>query len=83
MPVGMIVGEFSVEEIWENSPKEIWARTKDFSGVDKHFYDEYFEGREKAFAIKISGVLLYETPIDPYKSNEKFTPPQSFCYIKN
>ena len=83
MPVGKIIGEFSFDEILELTPSELWAKTKDFSGVEKQFYDKYFEGRTKAFAIKIKKVTLYETPINPYDSKEKFTPPQSFSYIKN
>lgn len=82
MPVGMIVGEFSIEEILEYSPTELWAKTKEFSGIEKEFYDEYFEGRTKAFAIKIKKAKLYEIPINPYDSEEKFTAPQSFSYIK-
>ena len=82
MPVGKIVGEFSFDEILELSPTELWAKTKDFSGVEKQFYDEYFEGRTKAFAIRIKKVTLYKTPINPYDSVEKFTPPQSFSYIR-
>lgn len=82
MPVGKIVGEFSIDEILEYSPTELWAKTKEFSGVEKEFYDEYFEGRTKAFAIKIKKAKRYDVPINPYDSEEKFTPPQSFSYIK-
>jgi predicted transcriptional regulator len=82
MPIGKIVGEFSIDEILEYSPTELWEVTQKFSGVEKKFYDEYFEGRKKAFAIKIKKVTLYDTPINPYDSEEKFTPPQSFSYIK-
>jgi predicted transcriptional regulator len=82
MPIGRIVGEFSVEEIFEFSPIELWAKTKKFSGIEKEFYDKYFEGRTKAFAIKIKKATLYEVPINPYEREEKFRPPQSFSYIK-
>jgi predicted transcriptional regulator len=81
MPVGKIVGEFSIDAIWENSPDALWKATKDFSGIDKHFFDDYFRGRGKAFAIKIHKATLYEQPIDPYKGTDKFTPPQSFSYL--
>ncbi|MBL7815635.1 MAG: ASCH domain-containing protein [Saprospiraceae bacterium] len=81
MPVGKIVGEFSIEEILESTPSEIWAKTKDFSGVEKSFYDDYFEGRTKAFAIKIKDAVLYDIPINPYETENKFTAPQSFSYI--
>ena len=82
MPVGKIVGEFSIDEILEHSPKELWAKTKEYAGVEKQFYDEYFEGKTKAFAIKIKEAILYDTPINPYNSKIKFTAPQSFSYIR-
>jgi predicted transcriptional regulator len=82
MPVGKIVGEFIIDEILEFSPTELWSKTKEFSGVEKQFYDEYFEGKTKAFAIKIKETLLYDTPINPYDLEVKFTAPQSFSYIR-
>jgi predicted transcriptional regulator len=83
MPVGKIVGEFSIEEILEHTPTELWAKTKEYSGIAKEFFDEYFDGRSKAFAIKIKETTLYDIPINPYESEERFTPPQSFSYISN
>lgn len=83
MPIGKIVGEFSIDEILEFSPSELWEVTKDFAGIDKQFYDEYFEGKKKAFAIKIKKATLYKIPINPYGLEEKFTAPQSFLYIES
>lgn len=81
MPVGMIVGEFSIEEVIEGSPKKIWDLTKKYSGVDKTFYNKYFEGRSKGFAIKIKKTTRYETPVDPRIIFNSFAAPQSFCYL--
>lgn len=82
LPVGKIVGEFDIDEILENSPKDIWNKTKDYSGVKASFYDEYFSGREKAFAIKISSTKKYIDEICPYTRLDNFTAPQSFMYAK-
>ncbi|WP_291907307.1 ASCH domain-containing protein [Chitinophaga sp. CB10] len=81
MPVGKIVGEFTIEEILHNSPEIIWSETKEFSGVKKEFYNSYFEGRSSAFAIKISNPVLYKKPIDPKKKYKSFVAPQSFKYL--
>ncbi|MEN9611906.1 MAG: hypothetical protein RLZZ628_2720 [Bacteroidota bacterium] len=83
MPIGKIVGEFRVDEILENNPSDLWIETCPFSGIEKTFYDAYFEGKSKAFAIKIKDVQIYDEPINPYMKREKFTPPQSFCYLKS
>lgn len=81
MPVGKIVGEFEIERIIEDSPNNIWEQTQEYSGVDKSFFDYYFNDRDKGYAIKISKVKLYDKPIDPKLKYEKFTAPQSFKYL--
>lgn len=80
-PVGMIVGEFEIEDILEDCPKSIWKKTKDYSGVSRTFYDEYFSGREKGYAINIGTKRVYESAINPFEVLDSFTPPQSFIYL--
>lgn len=80
-PVKLVVGEAIIERIIEGSPEEVWNLTKDFSGIDRNFFDNYFHGKEKAFAYKLSDVKKYTTP----KKIEELgisKVPQSFCYIK-
>lgn len=62
-PEGMIVGEFTVEKIIEQEPKELWEQTQNDSGITKKFFDQYFEGRKKGYALKISSPKLYETQL--------------------
>ncbi|NPE55824.1 ASCH domain-containing protein [Dickeya dadantii] len=80
-PVGKLVGEFEVTEIHQGSPDSIWKITKSFAGIDKKYFDSYYEGRDKAVAIAIGKVDIYEKPRDLDSLGEKITPPQSFCYI--
>ncbi len=81
MPVGKIIGEFTVGEIINKSPNEVWLETKDFSGISFDYYKEYFEGKKEAFAIQIKEFCKYETPINPYEEFKNFNPPQSYKYI--
>ena len=81
MPVGKIVGEFTIEDVLVDDPQSIWRKTKLSSGITKRFFDEYFTGRNQAYAIKIGRLLLYDDPIDPYERWESFIPPQSFRYV--
>lgn len=83
MPVGKIIGEFTIDKIINKAPSEVWAETKDFSGISYEFFNEYFEGREEAFAIQIKNFYKYEKPINPYEELENFIPPQSFRYIND
>lgn len=80
-PMGMIVGEFSVEEVLVEEPETLWKETHEVSGISKDFFDQYFEGRKKGYALKVSSPQLYDEPIDPFKLFASFIPPQSFKYI--
>lgn len=83
MPVGQIVGEFSIKKIYRDDPNRLWNETKEYAGVGKKFYNEYFIGRTIGFAIEILEPFLYEEPIDPRDIMENFVAPQSFCYFGN
>jgi len=80
-PVGKIVGEFDVDEVLEGCPTKIWNQTKNNSGVCKVFYKDYFNGREKGYAIFIGEKVRYENEIDPYDVFKSFSAPQSFRYL--
>ena len=82
MPVGKIIGEFEIEKILMEHPSKIWQKTKKYSGITEEFYDAYFSGKEKAYAIKIKSLKEYIEPICPYLNNANFTAPQSFKYIE-
>lgn len=83
MPVGKVIGEFDFEEVLSDNPKQIWRLTSTFSGITKKFFNDYFDGRELAHAIKVAAVRRYEIP----KSLKDYIPsgaaPQSFCYVRD
>ena len=80
MPVGRIIGEFTIKHIHQDSPESIWSKTKRFSGINEDFFNEYYNGRDSAIAIEIDEAVLYKEPINPQKEYENFTAPQSFMY---
>lgn len=83
MPLGKVVGEFDFDIVLSDKPSAIWAETSIFSGITKKFFNEYFNGRDNAYAIKIAKVRRYKNP----RSLKEFVPsglaPQSFCYLSN
>lgn len=83
MPIGRIVGEFLIEKVLEDVPSQLWENTSTQSGITKAFYDLYFEGRDKAYALQIGKLIQYKEPINPYNLIEDFVPPQSFRYISD
>ena len=82
-PFGKVVGEFEIGGIIVNNPKELWKQTKDYSGISKPYFNEYFKGKDQGFAIKIKNFKKYDQPLDlsVYDKNIKAVP-QSFCYTE-
>jgi len=81
-PYGKVVGEFEIDNIIEDAPNNLWKQTKEFSGITKNFFNEYFKGKDTGFAIKIKDFIKYEVPVDlnEFDRNIKVAP-QSFCYL--
>lgn len=78
-PVKRIVGAFSIKNIIEKHPEQIWSECKHFSGIDEEGFFNYFRGEEKGFAIEIGDVEVFD-PINPKDIIPDFVAPQSFCY---
>jgi predicted transcriptional regulator len=81
MPVGRIIGEFTIKQIHKDSPESIWKKTKLYSGIDENFFNEYYDGRDLAVAIEVDKSFLYKESINPKEEYENFTAPQSFKYL--
>lgn len=82
-PYGKIVGEFKIGNILVDEPRNIWEQTKEFSGITKTYFNNYFKGRKTGFAIQIKDFRKYEKPLDINEFDKKLKgPPQSFCYTE-
>src|SRR5271169_2510130 len=75
-PVGRLVGEFDIGDILEGEPEELWATTRHGSAISKSYFDAYFNGRIRAYAIRIADVRRFDQPISPLDVFANFTPPQ-------
>lgn len=51
-PYGKVVGEFEIEDILVDNPYNIWKQTKEFSGISKSNFNEYFKGKQKDLLFK-------------------------------
>ena len=81
-PQKKIVGKFKYSGYIDGSPEEIWEATHDHSGISqKHFFNYYVE-KKIAYAIKIVSLTIFKPPVDPYKKDTAFRPPQSFMYVE-
>ncbi len=80
-PISKVIGEFEIGTVIKEPIGELWKLTKKYGGVEKEFFNKYFEQRKEGYAIQIKKTLLYKTEFDIY---EKYgvKPPQSFLYLK-
>lgn len=81
-PVKKIVGYFKSDKIIKDHPEKLWEQYKDHSGIGEFEFFEYFKERDFGFAIEISQLEIFETPIDPKIVMPNFVAPQSFRYIE-
>lgn len=80
-PVSKVVGEFKIDKIIGDTPDKVWKLTKDKAGITKSYFDNYFKGKQVAYAIKIKQATQYDKPIDLQDLGVKCAP-QSFMYLK-
>lgn len=80
-PIMKVVGEAEVEDILIDEPEVIWKKTEKKSGIDKKFFDKYYENREQAVAYKLKNVIAYQEPRE-LKEYGIACAPQSFQYVE-
>lgn len=82
-PVQKIIGSFTIQNVINDSPGELWERFGDVSGIeDRNRFMDYFEGKESGYAIGIESISQFERAIDPREYIDDFHPPVSFTYLK-
>lgn len=79
-PVRKVVGEAEVEDVLIDRPNIIWDITNKQAGIDKCFFDKYFDNREEAVAYKLRNVIEYVVPKTLSDLGVKVAP-QSYQYI--
>ncbi len=81
-PEKKIIGYFTLEKIIEDEPENLWKTCKDYSGIERDDFFEYYEGKETGYALKIDSFNTFEKPVDPYENLKNFVAPQSFHYVE-
>ena len=81
MPIKKVVAEAEIVAVLALDPNALWEKTKEYSGITKKFFDEYFKNRKIAYAYKLGEIKVYDEP----KALAEFglkSAPQSFAYAK-
>lgn len=81
-PIMKVVGEAEVEDILIDDPEIIWKKTEENSGIDKDFFNQYYNNREQAVAYKLKNIVEYKQPKE-LKEYGISNAPQSFCYVED
>ncbi|MBN73820.1 MAG: hypothetical protein CME32_31575 [Gimesia sp.] len=86
IPSKSLVAVAQISEIKVSSPQLLWGRVKHDAGVEKHEYDEYFQGANQAVGIVIiqPKMLFRPLPLDELRVMwPQFNPPQGFLYLSD
>lgn len=84
-PLMKLRGGFRVGQVWSGSPEEIWSTVSTLAGVSKRVFDDYYEGKNVAFALEIIDVWEYVRPLSLETLRARFpgfVVPQSYRYAK-
>lgn len=80
-PISKVVGEFEIDKIIHEDVCVLWAITRLNAGITPEFFDRYFEGKEKGYAIKVKNPKRYARRYD-IKEKYGIGAPQSFAYVE-
>ncbi|NOQ75296.1 MAG: hypothetical protein GQ574_25015 [Crocinitomix sp.] len=80
-PISKVIGEFDVDEVLYRDIDDLWNDTKEHSGITKDYYESYFVGKEKGYAIKVKNSKRYAKDYC-LMSRYGVKPPQSFLYLR-
>ena len=80
-PTKQIVGSFKLGITIYASPEDLWMCTGKEGGISKEDLFEYFDGRERGYALEAKDpVTRLDPPVDPW-TDRGFRPPQNYTYI--
>jgi len=80
-PVSKVIGHFSIHEIVQGTPQEIWDRFGSVGVIEHDAFFTYYEGRETAAAIVVGSAERLSDPLALDEMNPRPSVPQSFAYL--
>lgn len=81
-PVQKIVALAAVEEVVLASRRALLNHsTKYGGGLTPDELNDYFDGKERGYAVLLGKVTTFRDPVSPKSIISSFTPPQSFRYL--
>ncbi|MBO6718020.1 MAG: helix-turn-helix domain-containing protein [Rhizobiaceae bacterium] len=83
-PVMALVGAAEIDTIQRLKVGMLWQRYGKAASIKKGDFDQYFEGQEEGYALKLSNPREFARPLRLPELRERFgfKAPQSFLYVK-
>lgn len=81
-PVCKVVGEFVLDEVLTLELDALWGATHHGGGIDRSYFDQYFEGRTTGHALKVQCAHRYRAPLCLHEDFGISRAPQSFLYLE-
>ncbi len=80
-PVQKIVGYFSIKEIIQDTPSQLWDKFEHVSGTTIEFFNKYYSEQEIGLGLLVNEVSILKNPFTLDKAGIGTNPPQSFKYV--
>lgn len=81
-PVKKVVGYFTIKKVISDHPLEVWRKTYKYGGIEQQDYQDYFNGKTKAYAYEIDKVVKFDEPIEYKEIDKKGVVPMSYKYLR-
>lgn len=84
-PVMAIVGAVEVVDVIQRSPDHLWTLVRAHAGVEREFYEQYYQDRATAFGIFLGRTKLYRQSCSLPSLRDAwpgFAPPQNYRYVQ-
>ena len=83
-PVQKVTGIITDWSILQASPESVWTCSKTHGGLTADRFFGYYEGCDRAVAIRIHSVVPFRDSLELGVLNPELKrPPQSFCYVRS
>lgn len=80
-PERKIAGYFSVKDIVEAKPSELWKKYQKVSGTTEDFFFDYYQQQEVGLGLLVDQVEVFQNPLTLDHTTSGGRPPQSFSYV--
>lgn len=80
-PTSAVVGYMDISSIIHGTPRDIWKKTRELSGMDMDEYMEYFSGSRQAVAFIIRKAERYLEPRQLGTHGLPSVVPQGYIYF--